>query len=72
MNFYTQTSYVSSVSFSQKSSIQATDRLMKEMKSIYKSESYKSGYYTVEPVDDNVYEWNVALVRYQLRKRIMT
>ena len=40
---------------------------MKEMKSIYKSESYKSGYYTVEPVDDNVYEWNVALVRVQLR-----
>ena len=55
------------VGFSQKSSIQATDRLMKEMKSIYKSESYKSGYYTVEPVDDNVYEWNVALVRVQLR-----
>lgn len=48
---------------SQKSSIQATDRLMKEMKSIYKSESYKSGYYTVEPVDDNVYEWNVALLK---------
>ena len=60
------------MSFSQKSSIQATDRLMKEMKSIYKSESYKSGYYTVEPVDDNVYEWNVALVRFQLRNSIMT
>ena len=59
------------MSFSQKSSIQATDRLMKEMKSIYKSESYKSGYYTVEPVDDNVYEWNVALVRFQLRNKIL-
>ena len=47
---------------SKKSSIQATDRLMKEIKAIYKSESFKSGYYTMEPVDDNVYEWNVALV----------
>ena len=54
-----------SVYLSQKSSIQATERLMKEMKSIYKSESFKLGYYTVELVDDNLYEWNIALVRFQ-------
>ena len=47
---------------SQKSSVQATDRLMKDIKSIYKSDSYKNGNYTVELPDDNVYEWRVALV----------
>jgi len=48
---------------SQKSSVQATDRLMKDIKSIYKSDSYKNGNYTVELPDDNVYEWRVALLK---------
>lgn len=42
-------------------SIQATDRLMKELRDIYKSESYKNGGYSVELVDDSIYEWNVNL-----------
>lgn len=37
---------------------------MKDIKSIYKSDSYKNGNYTVELPDDNVYEWRVALVSY--------
>jgi len=47
---------------SAKSSPQATDRLMKDIKSIYKSESYKKEKYSVELQDDNVYEWRVALL----------
>lgn len=47
----------------QTSSIQATDRLMKEIKSIYKSQSFKDGNYTIDIVNDNVYEWNVALLK---------
>lgn len=42
-------------------SVQATDRLMKELRDIYKSESYKNGGYSVELVDDSIYEWNVNL-----------
>ena len=47
---------------SQRSSPAATDRLMKDLKSIYKSDSYKKELYTVKLPDDNVYEWRVALV----------
>ena len=35
---------------------------MKDLKSIYKSDSYKKELYTVKLPDDNVYEWRVALV----------
>jgi len=43
-------------------SIQATDRLMKELMNIYKSESYKLNAYTIELKDDtNLYEWLVKL-----------
>lgn len=42
-------------------SVQATDRLMKELREVYKSESYKSGVYTVDLVNDSLYEWNVKL-----------
>lgn len=41
--------------------IQATDRLMKELREVYKSDSYKSGVFTVELVDDCLYEWYVKL-----------
>lgn len=42
-------------------SVQATDRLMKELREVYKSDSYKSGVFTVELVDDSLYEWYVKL-----------
>lgn len=44
-------------------SIQATDRLMKELKDIYRSDSYKSGTYDVELVNDSLYDWNIRLKR---------
>ncbi|XP_013409506.1 ubiquitin-conjugating enzyme E2 Q2 [Lingula anatina] len=44
-------------------SIQATDRLMKELKEIYRSASFKSGTYSVELVNDSLYEWNVKIYR---------
>ena len=47
----------------QKSSVQATDRLMKELKAIYKSTNYKEGHYTVDVVNENIYEWKGSLVR---------
>lgn len=42
-------------------SVQATDRLMKELREVYKSDSYKRGIFTVELVDDSLYEWYVKL-----------
>ena len=39
----------------------ATSRLMKEIREIYLSDSYKSGDYTVEMVGDSIYDWNVEL-----------
>ncbi|XP_055309791.1 ubiquitin-conjugating enzyme E2 Q2-like isoform X2 [Sitodiplosis mosellana] len=43
------------------SSLQATDRLMKELRDIYRSESFKSNMYSVDLVNDSIYEWNVKL-----------
>nr|CAG4641799.1 EOG090X0867 [Eurycercus lamellatus] len=43
-------------------SVQATDRLMKELRDIYRSESSKKGVYSVELVNDSLYEWNVRLL----------
>lgn len=41
-------------------SVQATDRLMKELTNIYKSDSYKANLYTLQLKDDsNVYDWFV-------------
>lgn len=42
-------------------SVQATDRLMKELREVYKADSFKSGVFTVELVDDSLYEWYVKL-----------
>lgn len=42
-------------------SVQATDRLMKELREVYKSDSYKSGVFSVDLVDDSLYEWHVKL-----------
>ncbi len=43
------------------SSVQATDRLMKELRDIFRSQSYKNGDYTIELVDESLYEWNVKV-----------
>jgi ubiquitin-conjugating enzyme E2 Q len=43
-------------------SVQATDRLMKELRDIYKSDSYKRGVYTIDLLNDsNLYEWHIQL-----------
>ncbi|XP_052793723.1 ubiquitin-conjugating enzyme E2 Q2-like [Mya arenaria] len=42
-------------------SVQATDRLMKELREIYRSESYKKGVFNVELVNDSLYEWHIRL-----------
>lgn len=42
-------------------SVQATDRLMKELREIYKSASYKQGIYSIDLVHDSLYEWNIRL-----------
>jgi len=43
-------------------SVQATDRLMKELRDIYRSESFKNNMYSIELVNDSIYEWNVKLM----------
>ncbi|KAM7406396.1 hypothetical protein PAMP_000775 [Pampus punctatissimus] len=47
-------------------SVQASDRLMKELREIYRSQSYKTGIYSVELVNDSLYEWHVKLRTYVL------
>ncbi|CAH1796802.1 unnamed protein product [Owenia fusiformis] len=57
-------------------SVQASDRLMKELKDIYKSDSYRKehqegagdiggskGCYSVDLVNDSLYEWNVKFYK---------
>lgn len=44
-------------------SVQATDRLMKELREIYRSESFKNGVFHVELINDSLYEWNVKMFR---------
>ncbi|KAJ8918949.1 hypothetical protein NQ315_016851 [Exocentrus adspersus] len=43
-------------------SVQATDRLMKELRDIYRSDSFKNKMYQIELVNDSLYEWNVRLM----------
>lgn len=43
-------------------SVQATDRLMKELRDIYRSDSFKKGMYSVDLVCDSIYEWNIKLM----------
>ncbi|XP_019495700.1 PREDICTED: ubiquitin-conjugating enzyme E2 Q2 isoform X3 [Hipposideros armiger] len=44
-------------------SVQASDRLMKELRDIYRSQSYKTGIYSVELINDSLYDWHVKLQR---------
>ncbi|KAH8377263.1 hypothetical protein KR093_004572 [Drosophila rubida] len=39
----------------------ATDRLMKELRIIYRSDTFKQNMYSVELVNDSLYEWNVSI-----------
>lgn len=43
-------------------SVQATDRLMKELRDIYRSDTFKNKMYQIELVNDSLYEWNVRLM----------
>ncbi|XP_053692123.1 ubiquitin-conjugating enzyme E2 Q2-like [Sabethes cyaneus] len=42
-------------------SVSSSVRLMKELRDIYQSDSYKNNIFSVELVDDSLYEWNVRL-----------
>ncbi|XP_052028700.1 ubiquitin-conjugating enzyme E2 Q2-like isoform X2 [Apodemus sylvaticus] len=42
-------------------SLLASNRLMKELREIYRSQCYKSGTYSVELINDNLYDWHVKL-----------
>nr|XP_034340678.1 ubiquitin-conjugating enzyme E2 Q2-like [Arvicanthis niloticus] len=42
-------------------SVHASNRLMKELREIYRSQSYKSGTYSVELINDSLYDWHVKL-----------
>ncbi|CAH8499843.1 unnamed protein product [Schistosoma turkestanicum] len=46
-----------------KGSIQSSDRLMKELREIYRSDSYKQGIFTVELQNDSLYNWKVKLYK---------
>lgn len=39
----------------------ATDRIMKELKDIYKCNSYKNGIFSIELEDENIYMWKITL-----------
>ncbi|XKL61886.1 hypothetical protein PGB90_001719 [Kerria lacca] len=43
-------------------SVQANNRLMRELRDIYNSETFKKGVYSIELVGDSLYEWNVRLL----------
>ncbi|CAG7725182.1 unnamed protein product [Allacma fusca] len=42
-------------------SVQASDRLMKELRDIYRSDTFKRGIYSIDLVNDSLYEWNIRL-----------
>ncbi|XP_017045987.1 ubiquitin-conjugating enzyme E2 Q2 [Drosophila ficusphila] len=42
-------------------SVQATDRLMKELRDIYRSDAFKKNMYSIELVNESIYEWNIRL-----------
>uniref|UniRef100_A0A6G1SMJ1 Ubiquitin-conjugating enzyme E2 Q1 n=1 Tax=Aceria tosichella TaxID=561515 RepID=A0A6G1SMJ1_9ACAR len=44
-------------------STRASKRLMKEFRQFRESDSYKNGVFTVELVEDNIYQWNIKLFK---------
>lgn len=43
-------------------SVLASQRLQKELVNVWQSESFKNKHYTVELVNDSLYEWHVRLL----------
>ncbi|XP_038071811.1 ubiquitin-conjugating enzyme E2 Q2-like isoform X1 [Patiria miniata] len=43
-------------------SVQATDRLMKELRDVYRSEAFKKKMYYVELVNDSLYDWHIKIL----------
>ncbi|ODM97979.1 Ubiquitin-conjugating enzyme E2 Q2 [Orchesella cincta] len=42
-------------------SVQASDRLMKELRDIYRSDTFKKGIYSIDLINDSLYEWKIKL-----------
>jgi len=42
-------------------SVQASDRLMKELRDIYRSDTFKEGIYSIDLINDSLYEWKIKL-----------
>jgi ubiquitin-conjugating enzyme E2 Q len=53
-------------------SVQATDRLMKELREIYRSNSFKQGIYSIDLVHDSLYDWNVKLYKVDVDSALYT
>ncbi|XP_065060047.1 ubiquitin-conjugating enzyme E2 Q2-like [Rhopilema esculentum] len=51
-------------------SVQATDRLMKELRNVYKSESFRIGSYTVELNEDSLYDWRIKLKSFDKESKL--
>lgn len=51
-------------------SVQATDRLMKELKNVYKSDSFRQAFYTIELNDDSLYDWRIRLKSFDKESRL--
>ncbi|KAL3318454.1 Ubiquitin-conjugating enzyme E2 Q2 [Cichlidogyrus casuarinus] len=47
-----------------KAYIPASDRIMKELRSIYQSDTYRSGIYSVDLVNDSLYDWDVKIFKF--------
>uniref|UniRef100_A0A6G1SPL3 Ubiquitin-conjugating enzyme E2 Q1 n=1 Tax=Aceria tosichella TaxID=561515 RepID=A0A6G1SPL3_9ACAR len=45
------------------SSSKASKRLVKELKAFHSSNTFKNGVFTVEPLEDNFYEWNIKIFK---------
>lgn len=41
----------------------ANDRLMKELRDIFRSDNYKNEMYTIDLVNDSLYEWNIKIFK---------
>lgn len=61
LNVSAQFANHSSFQETRKESPQATDRLMKEIRECYTSKLYKNKEYSIELVDDSLYDWNVMV-----------
>uniref|UniRef100_A0A6G1S924 Ubiquitin-conjugating enzyme E2 Q2 n=1 Tax=Aceria tosichella TaxID=561515 RepID=A0A6G1S924_9ACAR len=48
----------------------SSKRLMKELKAVRETDSYKNGVFTVELVDDNIYEWHVKLFKFDPESKL--